>query len=116
MAVPGQKGKCPYRFLLKSEEPFAFAGIWNETKGEDGSEPRCAIITTEPNTLVRKVHDRMPAILSPEAEAEWLNLDTPPEQALELLQPYPDNEMKGYGVSMLVNSPSNDMPEVLLPI
>ncbi|MDQ3818680.1 MAG: SOS response-associated peptidase, partial [Acidobacteriota bacterium] len=46
MKVDGKGAKRPFRFLLKSEEPFAFAGIWKE---EEGKEPHCAIITTEPN-------------------------------------------------------------------
>src|SRR5918912_4384125 len=33
MAVPGQGAKRPFRFLLKSERPFAFAGIWREEEG-----------------------------------------------------------------------------------
>lgn len=107
MRINDQKVKRPYRFLLESEQPFAFAGIWNED-GE-GDEPHCAIITTEPNKLVSQIHDRMPAILKPEVEAEWLNLDTTPELSLEMLQPYQDNEMKIYEVSTLVGSPANDI-------
>lgn len=83
MKVDGQKAKQPYRFLLKSEQPFAFAGIWEEA--EEGNVPHCTIITTESNGIVAPVHNRMPVILAPEVEGEWLNLDTPPEQALELL-------------------------------
>lgn len=114
LAVPGGRGKRPFRFFLKSEEPFAFAGIWSE-QGE-GEGPHCAIITTEPNRVVGKVHDRMPAILLPEAEAEWLDLDTTPEQAVELIRPYPDGLMGAYEVSTLVNSPAGNSPDVLRPI
>jgi putative SOS response-associated peptidase YedK len=110
----GAGPKRPFRFVLKSEEPFAFAGIWRED--EEGDEPCCAIITTEANSLVRPVHDRMPAILLPEVEADWLNLDTSPEQVLELLQPYPDSEMKAYEISRLINSPANDSPDVITPM
>jgi putative SOS response-associated peptidase YedK len=115
-AVPGQRTKRPFRFLLKSEQPFAFAGIWRAQEGEEGNEAYCAIITTEPNKIVAQVHDRMPAILKPEAEAEWLNLDTTPEQALELLQPYPDEQMEAYEVSTLINSPANNTPDVFKPL
>lgn len=114
MKVDGQRAKRPYRFSLKSEQPFAFAGIWNVNEG--GDAPQCAIITTEPNGVVGKVHDRMPAILRPEAEAEWLNLDTTPKKAQELLVSYPDSEMKSYEVSTFVNSPENDTPEVIKSI
>jgi putative SOS response-associated peptidase YedK len=47
----------------------------------------------------------MPVTLKPEAEAEGLNLDTTPEHALKLLQPYQDSEMKAYEVSKLINPP-----------
>lgn len=58
----------------------------------------------------------MPAILLPETEADWLNLDTAPDQALELLQPYPDSEMRTYEISRLINSPANDIPEIINPM
>jgi putative SOS response-associated peptidase YedK len=115
LTVPGQRVKRPFRFLLKSEQPFAFAGIWKGQEDEEGNETHCAIITTDPNGTVAKVHNRMPAILMPGAEAEWLNLDTTPEQALELIQPYPDNEMQSYEVSTLINSPANNTPDVFKP-
>lgn len=114
--LPGQSRKRPFRFVLRSGAPFAFAGIWREQEDDGGKEPHCAIITTEPNALVGKVHDRMPAILRPEAEAEWLSLDTTPEQARELIRPYADEEMRAYEVSTLVNSPAHDTPEVLKPV
>lgn len=66
---------------------------WDKARRRGWKEPHCAIITTEPNRIVAKVHNRMPAILLPEAEVEWLNLDTTPEQALELIKPYPDEQM-----------------------
>jgi putative SOS response-associated peptidase YedK len=111
MKPDDQKVKRPYRFLLKSEQPFAFAGIWKE--GEEGKEMECAIITTEPNGIVGKVHNRMPAILKPEVEADWLDLDITPEQALEMLQPYPDGAMEDCGISTLINSPVNDTPKII---
>lgn len=114
-AVAGRP-KRPFRFTLKSGEAFAFAGIWREQQDDEGGGPRCAIITTEPSALVSRVHDRMPAILKPEAEGEWLNLDTTPEQALELIQSYPADEMRAYEVSTIINSPARDSPEVIRPV
>jgi putative SOS response-associated peptidase YedK len=58
----------------------------------------------------------MPTILKPEEEAKWLNLDTTPEQATELLQPYPDEQMQAYEVSTLINSPANNEPDVFKPL
>ena len=61
----------PWRFTVDGGEPFAFAGIctrkeWEdpEDRGfDDGWLYSCTIVTTTPNELVAKVHDRMPAIL-----------------------------------------------------
>jgi putative SOS response-associated peptidase YedK len=82
----GEQGhKTPYHIRLKSGEPFAFAGLYEENEVNGKPMGTFAIITTEPNELMRTIHNRMPVILSKDAEAEWLNPDTPPEQALELL-------------------------------
>lgn len=108
----GSKSKTPYRFTLKSEEPFAFAGIWQEKN----DEPQAVIITTDPNEVVEPIHNRMPAILTPEAEREWLNPDLEPEQVLDLLRPYPNTDIKSYPVSTLVNRPLNDNPAIINPV
>src|SRR3954453_21386631 len=63
------QGKVPYLIHLKGEELFGFAGIWDHWFGPDGSELRTyAIITTEPNSLMAELHNRMPVILRPEDE------------------------------------------------
>jgi putative SOS response-associated peptidase YedK len=56
--------KLPHLFTLAGEEPFAFAGIWDPASGQL-PETYC-ILTTEPNELVAKVHNRMPVILTAE--------------------------------------------------
>ena len=111
------KRKQPYRFLMKDEKPFAFAGLWDEWRGPDGQTIRsCTIITTEPNELLATVHDRMPVILPPDAYDEWLDPRTKPDRLRALLVPYPAEQMKGYPVSPRVNSPANNDPELILPI
>jgi len=61
--------KTPYRFQLKTGEPFAFAGLWEVNEDEDGLAIQTfAIITTEPNKLVEKVHNRMPVTLPRDQE------------------------------------------------
>jgi putative SOS response-associated peptidase YedK len=67
---------------------------------------------------MRPVHDRMPVILHPDDYELWLEGGEREQSLLrELLQPYPPNEMIGYPVSTLVNSPGNkgaDLIERLL--
>lgn len=108
--------KTPFRFELKNMKLFAFAGLWQEEIDENGiTIPHCVIITTEPNDTVGKIHDRMPAILHTEQERAWLDNETPLEVLLAMLKPYEDTDMQSFQVSSLVNSPSNDSPEIIEP-
>ena len=75
------------------------------------------IITTEPNELVRPVHNRMPVILRPEDEEQWLDASrTPFTQAKTLLKPYPEELMDARNVSPIVNSAKYDGPECIRPV
>ena len=104
-------GKQPYYLRMRSGRPFAFAGLWENWKG-DGEEIRsCTILTTNPNDLAREVHNRMPVILPPEVYEVWLDPDLrETDQLLSLLAPYPPDDMEAYLVSRRVNSPSNNEP------
>jgi putative SOS response-associated peptidase YedK len=105
----------PFFFYLK-RRPFGFAGIydvWHSPKGEVVHS--CSIITTRANELIQPLHDRMPVILTKEAEALWLDPRTPIEELTNLLQPISAREMEGYQVSQRVNSPAYDGPECILP-
>lgn len=113
-----EKGaKVPMRFVLRNREPFAFAGLWETWKDPQGPELQSfTIVTTGANELLKPVHDRMPAILRPEQEALWLDAGFNDTRALSrLLAPYPPEEMEGYAVSPLVNSPRNDLQRCLEP-
>ena len=116
-AQPSAKPKVPYYVQLKSRKPFAFAGLWDEWRSSDGSVVQsCAIITTSPNELMASIHNRMPVILRSKDYGEWLDhAPRPPDSLQHLIQPLPAELMQAYPVSTLVNSPSNDSPEVILP-
>ena len=110
------RGKVPHRILLKSEEPFAFAGLWDEWVDKASGEvhPTFTIITTEPNALMASLHNRMPVILpGPEAERAWLADDLGPAAHQGLLRPYPPDLMREYAVTTRVNSPAHNDAEVL---
>jgi putative SOS response-associated peptidase YedK len=79
------KSKQPYYFQLTDEAPFAFAGIWDEWRNGDVSIASCAIVTTTPNELLATIHDRMPVILSPEAQDGWLRADAHSAELAKLL-------------------------------
>lgn len=109
--------KTPMYIRLASGEPFAFAGLWEVWNSSDGSTIlSCTIITTDPNELMEKIHNRMPVILPRDAYPIWLDPgEQNPSQLSGLLRPYPADEMQAYPVSRLVNSPSNDSPQCIIP-
>ena len=115
---PGQKGKTPMLIKLKSGQPFAFAGLWDIWHpGQEDALLSCTIITTTPNTLMEKIHNRMPVILKPEAYPLWLDpAEQPPDKLDKLLKPYPASQMTAFPVSRLVNDPKNDSPECIVPV
>lgn len=90
-------------FALKGDDPrplFAFAGIWKPHKGpikKDGPPVELDVysfFTTTPNSLVATInHERMPVILSSEAEFDqWLN--GTPDEAFALVREYPPENMR----------------------
>ena len=115
------KNKQPVSILLRSEEPFAFAGIWEtrRDKSRPEAEPKlsCSIITTVPNLLVQPIHDRMPVMLPRELEPDWLDPDNQDTGLLrEILLPYDPGLLNTYEVSTQVNSARNQGPELILPL
>lgn len=112
---PGAQVKIPHYIRLKNQQPFAFAGLWDEWHAPDGSQIKsCVIITTAPNTLVENIHDRMPVILRPQDYAQWLSAESrQPEELNPLLSAYPAQEMEAYPVRTLVNRAKLDLPEMI---
>ncbi|WP_428911211.1 SOS response-associated peptidase [Niallia sp. Krafla_26] len=106
--------KTPMRIQLKSNEPFAMAGLWERWKKGNDTIYTCSIITTPPNQIMDGIHDRMPAILDKKLEQTWLD---PSNQDLQLLnqclQPYSSELMNAYEVSSIVNSPKNNDPQCI---
>ena len=112
------EGKVPHRILLKNEQPFAFAGLWDEWLDRATGElhPTFTIITTEPNSLMVNIHNRMPVILPTRAaEHAWLDDGLKLADHQQLLLPYDAAAMREYVITKRVNSPANNDAEVLLP-
>jgi putative SOS response-associated peptidase YedK len=109
--------KIPMRIALKSKQPFAFAGLWKRwTSPENKMVESCAIITCQSNQLVKPIHNRMPVILTEDAEAIWLDHDgVTPADLKDVLVPYPTEPMEAYQVSPVVNSPQNNHSGCIQP-
>ncbi|MGE3803253.1 MAG: SOS response-associated peptidase [Gemmataceae bacterium] len=105
------KHKQPFFIHLKSDDPFAFAGLWEHWTAADGEiVESCSILTTEANEVMQPLHDRMPVILPPAEYEAWLNPAAKPPALQELLRPYSKNDLTAHPVSTLVNNARNENP------
>lgn len=120
--------RTPHYIQLVDEEIFAFAGLYDRWVSPEGAVVHsCAVLTCEPNSFMRGIHDRMPVILDPADYDLWLLGDdhTGPSQSgpnstlssgiASLLRPTSSKKMTARKVSKLVNSPRHDSVEVTLP-
>ena len=112
-----ERGKTPIWVSRPDGDLFAFAGVWAALPASDGSGDlhSCAIITCEPNELIRPIHDRMPVILSPTHEARWLEPDLAEGDLLSLLVPAPEELLGVREVTDAVNDVREDGPHLLEP-
>ena len=109
-------GKIPYRITRRDGSAFSMAGIWDKWINQDSEEIHSfAILTTVPNSLMEKIHDRMPVILDRETEKKWIE-NISQEELVSLLKPCSASSLLAFPVSTLVNSPRNDSPEILKPV
>jgi putative SOS response-associated peptidase YedK len=107
-------GKVPFWFYLKSGEPFFLAGLWDCWHEGKPDAVASILMTTEPNVLAAKIHDRMPVMLHASDVARWLDpTNTQPDQVVDLLGPYPAEQMASRPVSRRVSNPDNEGPELI---
>jgi putative SOS response-associated peptidase YedK len=107
--------KQPYYIHPKQLKLFSFAGVWESWKDAEGREWKTySIITTEPNKEMKRIHNRMPVILHPADEADWLEPSKTTKEAIEpLLRPYEDNGLELFKVSDAVNSTRNNNQQLI---
>ena len=96
-------GKQPFYIHFPDERIFSFAGIWETWQHEGKEWHSYTILTTSPNKEMEPIHDRMPVILHPEDEAQWLAADTE-EDIRVLLAPLENGALETYEVSADVNT------------
>lgn len=111
-------GKQPYYFRLREQDLFAMAGLWDRWIDPQGRVIESfVVLTTAANELVRKCHDRMPVILRPDDYGLWLDPATSPDLASRAIaKPLPADDMETWPVGAMVNKPSCDNPDCLVPI
>ena len=120
------KGRKKQPFYIRSRDGsvLALAGLWGAWKDKDAAGDAdddwlrtCTIITTEPNKVLKPVHDRMPVVLPPEAWDTWLDRSNEDAAAMaKLLRPAPDDLLELYPVSTEVNKVGNDGEQLVVPL
>ena len=113
------KEKVPVYIRLKNDSLFTFAGLyefWKAPPPDGRTIGTCTIITTEANSLLKSIHDRMPVIIKKEDHELWLDCAQDEQLVLPFLAPYPSEEMEAHEVSKTVNLPKHDGPECIKPV
>jgi putative SOS response-associated peptidase YedK len=108
----------PFAVRRSDGEPLALAGLWSSWRDPDTAARlyTCTILTTDPNELVARLHNRMPVVLDPTDWDAWLAEGTPAEHLRSLLRPAPVEPLDAYAVSPAVNNVRNEGPELLAPL
>lgn len=106
--------KQPWWITRTDGRPFAFAGLWASWRAAPDVEPvrSCAIVTTCASAELASIHERMPVMLSAEAEATWLEPGARADRLLELCVPLQQTERRAVGPA--VNDARYDGPDCLV--
>lgn len=111
------KTKQPYAIALNDGSLFAFAGLWDTWKDKATGQAinTYTVITTDPNQLMEPLHNRMPVILQRRDYDRWLAPGDPSQLPVDLLRPFPAEEMKAWKVGSAVGNVRNNSPELIVP-
>ena len=112
------KTKQPYAIGMRDGSLFAFAGLWEAWKDKVTRQvlETYTIITADPNELMEPIHDRMPVIVAAKDYGRWLEPGDPTRLPVDLLRPYPAEEMTAWKVSSAVGNVRNNSPDLCQPL
>jgi putative SOS response-associated peptidase YedK len=104
--------KATFYFTSSNQDALALAGIYQIT--HDGGM-QCCIVTTDANSEMKPIHDRMPALIPQHAMRDWLcSEDNSVIDAL--MQPAADDSLDVVEVSRYVNNASNEGKRCITPV
>ena len=108
------KEKTPHLIEKKTGGLITFAGLWDIWKDAEGREKKTfTIITTQPNSLMVPIHDRMPAIIEKENRKKWLSESLSADDAVLMLGPAEAAEYQARPVSNKLNKAAYDAADIL---
>lgn len=111
------RARLPWIFSRRDDQPTVFAGLWDRWTDpiDDSIIESCTVLTTTANSLLGRIHDRMPVILDHNDAQAWLDPDLDLPAATQLMRPFDANRMNETPLDTFVNSSRNEGPECLTP-
>ncbi len=103
--------KLPHYFHRADGEPLVMAGVWRDW-GEDGISS-FAVLTTEANDLMAKIHHRIPVVIEQDQWGKWLGEEG--KGAATLMHAPAEDVLTHHRVSKEVNSNRAEGPELIKP-
>ncbi len=106
----------PYYVHLKSNEPFAIAGVFNEL---DDGFITCSIIVSKANSFIKKIHNSdtlMPVVLDKFNQEKWLDSKISDKRIIEIINTVSQLSFKAYPIVKEFHKLGVDFDSVLDPV
>lgn len=115
---PKGKDKQPYAIAMADAAPMVMAGLWARWNSPSGEEIQsCTILTCGTNSIMGKLHNRMPVIVAESDWPKWLGEEpATEEELLAMLKPCPDEALKIWPVDKRVGNVRNKGPQLATPV
>jgi putative SOS response-associated peptidase YedK len=113
-----EKTKQPYAIAMKDDGMFAFGGLWEKWKDKTTGQVlrTYTVLTTDPNELMEPIHNRMPLIIPPKDYERWMAPIDRAHLPVDLLRPYPAEEMRLWKVGRAVGNTRNNDASLVEPL
>ena len=106
--------RLPWFFRRADGEPMAFAGIWQDWERGDDRFTTCAIVTTEAQGSLTRIHHRVPVVVGPDDWGLWLGEEG--KGAARLMTSPEEGALEFFRVDPKVNSNRASGPDLIEPL
>ena len=109
-----EKPKTPYYIHEEERDLFAFAGLWDKWRVDEGIELlSCTILTTPATGALKHLHHRMPVRLPKDQWDRWLDWDAQPD--FTMTSKLGSEDLEFYEVGRAVSSGRASGAELITP-
>jgi putative SOS response-associated peptidase YedK len=106
-------GKTPFAIARGDGEPVALGGRWEAWRSDGETLRTFATLTTEANSSLALIQERMPVIIERKDWPIWLGEEN--GDVIALLRPLPADQLRIWPIERAVNNVRNDGPALLAP-